>query len=91
MNLYTYRRFRQLSEEQQIHQLSLHGQGLDLACTSAHSDVVLFGYNDFYVELEVKPATDEIVSLRSFRSLKKLAPYLQQIDISEINALLTIE
>ena len=72
----------------QVHALSLHGIGLDLAYATKGAEAVLFAYNDFYVELVVEKFTDEILALRCFRSTKRLDPYLKQIDLTEINPLL---
>lgn len=88
MKLYSFRRFSKLSTEQQIHQLSLHGIALDLAYCTQGAEAVLFAYYDFYVELVVEKYIDEILSIKSFRSVRKLAPYLHQVDITEITALL---
>jgi hypothetical protein len=88
MSLYSFRRFTRLSAEKQIHQLSLHAIALDLAYCTDGAEAVLFAYHDFYVELVVEKYTDEILSIKSFRSVRKLAPYLHQIDITEITALL---
>jgi hypothetical protein len=88
MSLYSFYRFTKLAAERQIHQLSLHGISLDLAYCTNGAEAVLFAYHDFYVELVVEKITDEIQSIKCFRSHRKLAPYLHQVDISEITALL---
>ena len=88
MMLYTLHRFKQLSTERQVEELSLHGISFDLAYDTNGGEAVLFGYRDFYVELVVEKYTDEILALRCFRNSKKLTPYLSQIDISEISVLL---
>jgi hypothetical protein len=85
---YTLHRFKKLPAEQQVDELSLHGIPFDLAYTTHGAEAVLFGYHDFYVELVVEKYTDEILSIRCFQSPRQLAPYLQQIDITEIIALL---
>ena len=88
MNVYSFHRFKALSAEAKIEQLSLHGNCLDLAYPTQGAEAVLFTYRDFYVELVVEKFTDEILGIRCFHGTKKLEPYLLQIDISEINALL---
>ena len=86
--MYAYHTFKKLPAELQIDQLSLYGIALDLAYDNKGAEAVLFAYHDFYVELVVEKYIDEILSIKSFRSTKRLRPYLEQIDISEINALL---
>lgn len=86
--MYTFQRFQTLFPETQLHELSLHAVSLDLAYDTNGAEAVLFSYHDFYVELVVEKITDDILSIKCFRSAKKLEPYLHQIDISEINALL---
>ncbi|HET7896055.1 MAG TPA: hypothetical protein VFL47_00245 [Flavisolibacter sp.] len=86
--MYSYKRFKNLKNGKQIDQLSEHGVPLDLSYQQENTEVVLFAYNDFYVELVVIKYTDEILALQCFKSLKKLKPYLHQVDISEIMPLL---
>lgn len=62
---------------------------MDLAFVDKNVEGVLFVYNDFYVELLAESSTDEILFIRCFKTLKKLEPYLAQIDISEIVHLLS--
>lgn len=86
--MYSIHRFRSLLPETQLHQLTLHAVSLDMAYDTGGTEAVLFAYNDFYVELVVEKITDEIHSVHCFSSLRKLEPYLHQIDISEITSLL---
>lgn len=86
--MYSFKRFQTLLPETQLHQLSLHGVSLDLAYCTNGAEAVLFAYHDFFVELVVETITDDILAINPFTSIKKLEPYLQQIDISEISALL---
>ena len=86
--MYSFRRFQKLPSETQIEQVSVHGIALDLVCSGETEESVLFAYNDFYIELMMAKCTDEILSLRCFRRVKKLERYLHQIDISEITVLL---
>lgn len=86
--MYTFPQFKALSAELQIDELGQHGISLDLDCNLQGSEAVLFAYRDFYVELVVVKHTDEILCVNCFRNLNLLEPYLQQIDISEINTLL---
>lgn len=86
--MYSFHQYKKFSSERQIELLNRDGVPLDLACATRSDEVVLFAYNDFYVELGVATQSDEIVFIRCFRSVKKLEPYLRQIDIDEITALL---
>ena len=86
--MYSFHLYKSFPAELQIQELSHHGIGLDLAYDTKGAEAVLFAYNDFYVELVVEKFNDEILSIKCFRSIKKLDPYLKQIDITEINPLL---
>jgi hypothetical protein len=81
--------FKALSTNLQINELNQRGIPLDLAYTTQNAEAVLFAYDDFYVELVVEKLADEIIAVRCFRSLKKLEPYLQQVDIREITSILS--
>lgn len=87
--MYSFHRFKRLPADVQTDELCRHGVALDLAYAVHAAEAVLFAYDNFYVELVVERQTDEILSLKCFKSLKKLAPYLPQIDIGEITALLS--
>lgn len=86
--VYSFHSFKRLPADVQIDQLSVNGVALDLAYTVRSTEAVLFAYNNFYVELIVERYIDEILALKCFKSLKRLEPYLQQVDISEISVLL---
>lgn len=86
--MYTFQQFKRLPAEKQLEQLTRHGITLDLWYSIHGAEAVLFAYHIFYVELVVEKYTDEILSVHCFQSTLKLAPYLQQIDITEITALL---
>jgi len=86
--MYTFQQFKALPAELQIDELGQHGISLDLACNLQGSEATLFAYRDFYVELVVAKHTDEILCVNCFRNLNLLEPYLEQIDLSEISALL---
>lgn len=86
--MYTFHRFKALSSDRQLEELSRHGIMLDLAYCIQNMEAVLFAYNDFYVEMVVQKYSDDIHSVRCFQSMKKLEPYLHQVDISEITDML---
>ncbi|WP_121353383.1 hypothetical protein [Flavisolibacter nicotianae] len=86
--MYTFYRFKALSSDMQIEELSRHGIMLDLAYTIQNREAVLFAYGDFYVEMVVQKYSDDIHAVRCFQSMKRLEPYLRQVDISEITDML---
>lgn len=86
--MYTLQRFKALFPEKQLQQLTSHGISLDLAFCIDSTEAIVFAYNDFYVELVVEKVSDDIIAINCFRSVKKLTPYLHQVDISEITSLL---
>lgn len=90
MSRYTLHQFKKLPAERQIEKLNKDGVPLDLACVSKSTEAVLFAYEDFYVEVVVDPGSDEILAIKCFRSMKKLDPYLVQIDIGDITDLLLL-
>lgn len=87
--MFPFHRFKSLSVAMQVEELSRHGVALDLAYSIQQTEAVLFAYHDFYVELVVIKYTDEILAIKCFKSTKKLEPYLHQVDIAKITALLT--
>lgn len=87
--MYSIHLFKRLLPDAQSDELCRHGIALDLAHTVRSAEAVLFAYNNFYVELVVERYTDEILAIKCFKSLKRLEPYLPQIDIGEITALLS--
>lgn len=86
--MYTFDRFCELPAELQIDELVLHGISLDLSCSLRESEGVLFAYHDFYIEMVVVKHTDDILCLNCFKNLDMLEPYLEQINIGEVAALL---
>lgn len=86
--IYTFHHFKKLTAEKQLDELGRHGIPFDLIFCTNGFEAVLFGYHDFYVELIVEKYTDVILAIRCFCSIKKLAPYLPQINIFEITTLL---
>lgn len=69
--MYSFPRFKALDNEEQIEELSLRGIALDLAYDIDNTEAVLLAYNDFYVELVVEKISDEIISLRCFKGVRK--------------------
>ena len=87
--MYSFHLFKRLSDRVQIDELNQHGVPLNLDYRKGNAEAVLFAYHNFYVELLVDCRSDEILCVSCFRSLHRLTPYLQTIDISEITSLLS--
>lgn len=85
----TFRQFKKLSADLQSNYLITEGVNLDLKLSKKNIEVALFAIHDFYVEVYFQHKTSEILRIQSFRTLKKLEPYLSQIDIDDITILLS--
>lgn len=79
----TIQYFRTLSQDKQFRKLLLNGVFLTSRDTDENC-ILLFQLNNFYVEIYFNRDCEEIVYSRSFKDTDKLAPYLEQIDISGI-------
>ena len=49
-----------------------------------HCKVLLYQFDNFYVELFYASWSNAIIKFRSFNSLEPLQPYLNQIDLSDL-------
>lgn len=87
--MYSFHLFKRLPDGIKIDELNQHGVALNLDYTKGNTEAVLFAYRNFYVELLVDCTSDEILCVSCFKSLRRLTPYLQFIDISEITSLLS--
>lgn len=85
----SFSQFKQLSPDLQSNYLITEGVNLDLKLTKRNIEVALFAVHDFYAEVYFQHKTSEILRITCFRSLKKLNPYLSQIDIDDITILLS--
>ena len=79
----TLQHFRKLDETKQFHRLLSEGVCVGERVTEK-AQVLLFQINRFYVEISFDKFTDEPMSARSFENTDELAPYLQDIDLSDI-------
>lgn len=84
----SFHQFKAAHSYVQITHLNESGISLDVFYYCGNREVVLFAYHNFFIELIVEKQTDEIVDVRCFKASKRLQPYLPQINISEITALL---
>ena len=87
--MYTLHQFKGLANDAQLHQLNTDGVALDLAYTTQQTEAILFAYHDFYVEVIIALHSEDVLAIRCFKSVKKLEPFLAQIDIDEVNQLLS--
>lgn len=83
------RRFQSLSLYQKLRFLHDHATPLKINYQAASTEADLYCYSDYYIELIAESRTNEVLRVNAFRSLKKLMPYLSQIDIGEITVLLS--
>lgn len=68
--------------------LNNHGVCLNMSIHRGVFIVTLFDLHGFYVEVCYEKETNMISRINSFASLKKLEPFLKQINIEEIILLL---
>ena len=84
----TLKKFRKLDYEVQLHCLYGSGVNLELYRTINEQEVVLYSLGDFYVEIFFNSDITRVLHVNAFHSLKKLDPYLRNVDISEIEGFL---
>jgi hypothetical protein len=82
----TLNEFKGLNEEQQAHKV-WDGVFLDLR-TNANQSILLFDLGGFYVEVYYEHNQNQIVRLTPFRSTNPLMPYLNLMNIKELESLL---
>ena len=80
MNLYE---FSQLHEDDQAQTVWNYGEHIATKYINLYA-VLLWQLDGFYVEMFYNRLDDKIEKIRSFISTKKLAPYLDQIDITSV-------
>ena len=81
----TLNEFNALNGEEQAKK-AWEGVFLDLR-TSGNQSILLFDSGGFYVELYYEHRLNQIVRLRPFRSTKPLSPYLDLMNIEELDML----
>jgi hypothetical protein len=84
----TLYQFNKLSKRQQYGLLEDYGIFLDVFRHDRTYKVALFDYNGYYVEVWLNPRTDELLKAVAFTSYHKLDPYMKDIDIKAIHAML---
>jgi hypothetical protein len=84
----TIHQFKNLRQEHQIDCLKEFGAFLDLYRKQEENIVALYALESFYVELHIAKRSDRILEIRSFSNVKKLSPYLEQVNINAVTTLL---
>lgn len=79
--------FRFLPDEQQSDYILNNGVFL-CSIDSEEERIGLFRLFDFFVEIYYNKVNDQIINIKSFRSMEFLEPYLERINISEAKAFL---
>lgn len=79
--------FRFLPDEQQSDYILNNGVFL-CSIDSEEERIGLFRLFDFFVEIYYNKVNDQIIKIKSFRSMEFLEPYLERINISEAKAFL---
>lgn len=85
----TIHRFKNLIQEEQIDVMRQYGVHLDLYRQTVECLIALYALEDFYIELHIARHTDHILTIKSFSGTKKLAPYLDQVNIDPLTILLS--
>ena len=77
----SFKAYRSLSIEKQAQILWEDGVYLELIRHTSKLNIELYALNDFYVEIYFDKSTEEPQSLKPFKKLKGLEPYLSLINI----------
>lgn len=82
----TLQDFESLNENQRTAYLSKAGTFLGFTRTTNKLIVDLYSIADFYIEVFFDSLSEELLYIKPFSNLDRLAPYLEQVDISEVIA-----
>jgi hypothetical protein len=88
--MFSIYQFSRLRKDVQLCLLQHDGVHLELFVATHESEKALFRIYDFYVEVEICQRSGTCTQISSFRTPERLNKYLQQIDISEIQSLLSV-
>lgn len=83
------RRFKKMQPGTQLDYLFNHGVNTGIYLFRKQKQVILFLLADFYVELPIDARRDSYGELKAYSFGKKLEPFLEQIDLSDIYSLLS--
>jgi hypothetical protein len=81
--------FKRWQPDVQLDYLNSYGVALGISLVRKDMEVILFSLHDFYVRISYKRKTNKIKEVSCFRSMKKLEPFLDQVNIDEIIILLS--
>jgi hypothetical protein len=88
MKPHTLHQFNALEPEEQMNILQEYGVYLDVYRKAEQCRVALFKLYGFYCEVWLHKRKDRVLRVIAFSSYRRLDFYLDQIDLSEIYALL---
>lgn len=80
----TFEEYSSLDEDLQTQVLSLDGVYLELIRNARNLNVELYALYNFYVEIFFDKNTEEPLYLKPFKKMKYLDPYLDLVDIAEV-------
>jgi hypothetical protein len=75
--------FSVLDQSDQLEHIMIRGVFLADRYTDEFT-LILYGLDNFYVELYFHPQTNEMAWIKSFDNTDELEPYLQEIDLSPL-------
>jgi hypothetical protein len=84
----TISQFNQLSKFEKYGMLEGYGTYLEISRIEDKCQVALFYLFNFYVEVWLDLQSDQLLNATAFRSITRLDPYLNKIDLSAIRELL---
>ena len=85
----TIHHYKNLDAAGKLSYLEHYGVFLELTRYYKNVEVVLYSLKNFYVEVFMTPY-NEILNISCFKNMQKLDVYLSQINISEIENLLSV-
>ena len=80
----SFEEYSSLDEDLQTQVLSLDGVYLELTRNARNMNVELYALYNFYVEIFFDRNTEEPLYLKPFKKMKYLDPYLEWVDIAEV-------
>jgi hypothetical protein len=84
----TIHHFKNLDATGKLSYLEHYGVFLEVSRYQKNVEVVLYALKNFYVEVFITPY-NEILNISCFKDMQKLDAYLSQVNISEIEILLS--
>ena len=84
----TLHQFKRLCIDSKLILLDKHCIDLSLALFTKEEASLLFYLFDFYVKVVFKKASVQIKSVTCFKDVKKVEPFLEQVNIDDVTILL---